>query len=1459
MSSRVRELTFTIDTLSDVDLSGVNTTLRHLSTKKRPVEPRHIVDFSAIARPDDRTVILRVTLDEGIFQADTTSPRNGKNFIDTNAPTTATVVMSDALDPNLDGTVTFDGTVINPAYVTLQGDHIISIDLAGGASGTYNAVGGHLLEVSGFSDVEGNPQTQDEVVGWAVDPNASSIDTGDVVPYTANLKTGILRCSRLIMQRGANIEEQLTRYLKQRGLERENIIHQALVTTHKSTLELYVLYLETVNPRLLKSFPNQGSTLSLTNPPTEYFFTYSAPLSLACIQEAGAVTYDGTNIAAESLSLTPDGQTLIVDISNVAGSTDAGLHSFEISDICGVDGVAFSAVPTYIDVTVAEVPDGDATAGGVGSNANSFGTIDAGGTAVSATGDDTLVVDGGNGIAISGDNLATSVTVTVTEAEISHDNIADTGTNTHLEIDTTLSTHTTDIATNTSGIATHLADESNPHAVTLEQARTESNALSGQITVGVSPTDSTHVATKGYVDTLVQGISWQAPVLDLDLTTPPVSPTTGDRYIVASPATGDWVGLENSLLEYDGTDWSAPVTLVEGIAAWIEDEDKQYVYNGTAWVKLSNTFDHDNLQNVGTNTHAAIDTHISSTNPHGTGIADLSDSLVPTTNGQTIEWDNDGTAWVVSSYPIISVNGATGTVVLDTDDLVEGTNLFYTDSRARAAISVTGDLAYTQATGVLDYTGPTKADLDIDHLITLSGVVAASDNLGSFTGGIISDDITVKAAIQELETDLVSKADSSSLHDAVTVTGSYDYITLAGQVITVGQVDLAADVTGLLPQASVDGLTTALAGKSDTTHMHAVDDLSDVDVVTVADNEVLQYDSTAGKWQNVTLGPTDVGAAPASHQHTLSDITDSGTSAGLDVAATGNAAAGQVVKGNDTRLTDARTPTTHTHTLSDITDSGTAAELDVPTSGNAAAGEVVKGDDSRLTDARTPTTHTHTKSNITDFNEGDYATGAEGALAASAVQPADIANFLPSIDEDDMASNSAAHLPTQQSVKAYVTAVNVDTDLGYTASTRVLTSSTGTDVTLPEATTTNSGLMSDTDKTKIDGIATGAEVNVDTDLSYTPSTRELASSTGINVTLPEAGTDPGLMAAADKTKLDGVATGAEVNVQSDWTAGSGDTFIVNKPTALSAFTDDLAYNHDNISDFDAEVNDLADARIGLANLEDLSNVNAGVGWTNGAVLKYSTSGSRWIAVVNSAGVLTADGSGGLSYSKVAHTDLDVAGLTAGDDEKVIKYDHDTTSWVLAAQTGLSDLSDVDTTGVGSGMLLKYNSTSSQFEPQTVSAENLTTNHTGSNYTPNPNNALITSHLAGIDNAIGSGGGGGISTIAAATDTDIDSTLALANDHVLYWNGTDWQNVSLKDVAVGSAKTYGDASATATTDDLNTHLTNIATSVATLGGIGDVDDSLAASGKYLKHDGAGWVASGVEVDTSAVEAFGVFLA
>jgi hypothetical protein len=85
------------------------------------------------------------------------------------------------------------------------------------------------------------------------------------------------------------------------------------------------------------------------------------------------------------------------------------------------------------------------------------------------------------------------------------------------------------------------------------------------------------------------------------------------------------------------------------------------------------------------------------------------------------------------------------------------------------------------------------------------------------------------------------------------------------------------------------------------------------------------------------------------------------------------------------------------------------------------------------------------------------ATAAQGALADSATQPGDNISTL---------TNDAG----------YITSAGAPgTDLTYTASTRVLASSTGTDATLPEVVAAgDSGLMTGADKTKLDGIATGA-------------------------------------------------------------------------------------------------------------------------------------------------------------------------------------------------------------------------------------------------------------------------------------------------------------------------------------------------------------------------------------------------
>lgn len=74
----------------------------------------------------------------------------------------------------------------------------------------------------------------------------------------------------------------------------------------------------------------------------------------------------------------------------------------------------------------------------------------------------------------------------------------------------------------------------------------------------------------------------QNPVKDKDLTAPPVSPSVGDRYIVAGSATGAWAGKSTNIAMWNGTAWDFIVPF-EGFRVFVQDEDKFYLFDGTSW------------------------------------------------------------------------------------------------------------------------------------------------------------------------------------------------------------------------------------------------------------------------------------------------------------------------------------------------------------------------------------------------------------------------------------------------------------------------------------------------------------------------------------------------------------------------------------------------------------------------------------------------------------------------------------------------------------------------------------------------------------------------------------------------------------------------------------------------------------------------------------------------------------
>lgn len=188
-------------------------------------------------------------------------------------------------------------------------------------------------------------------------------------------------------------------------------------------------------------------------------------------------------------------------------------------------------------------------------------------------------------------------------------------------------------------------------------------------------------------------------------------------------------------------------------------------------------------------------------------------------------------------------------------------------------------------------------------------------------------------------------------------------------------------------------------------------------------------------------------------------------------------------------------------------------------------------------------------------------------------------------------------------LKTYFDTIYTLTNLGGVPTSRTINSrALSANITLNQddiASGTTNKAYTATEQTKLAGIAAGAEVNVNADwsagsgdaqilnkpTSMTPTAHASTHVTGGSDVIANAisGGNAGLMSGSDKQKLDGIAAGAEVNVNADWNSVSGDSQILNKPSTFAPSThasshvsgggdsiklDDLATPDDN-TDLDA--------------------------------------------------------------------------------------------------------------------------------------------------------------------------------------------------------------------------------------------------------------------------------------------------
>jgi hypothetical protein len=172
----------------------------------------------------------------------------------------------------------------------------------------------------------------------------------------------------------------------------------------------------------------------------------------------------------------------------------------------------------------------------------------------------------------------------------------------------------------------------------------------------------------------------------------------------------------------------------------------------------------------------------------------------------------NGTVWqkIDQSNLVTSVNGQTGAVSLTTTNINEGTNLYYTDARARAAISAGTGISYDSATGVV-----TNASPDQTVSLTGAGTTSISGTYPNFT--ITSADSTVGTVTSVSGTGTVS---GISLSGTVTSSGN---LTLGGTLDlssppTIGN---TTPNTGRFTTLTVDDNTTFGTSNSDTVDFNA--------------------------------------------------------------------------------------------------------------------------------------------------------------------------------------------------------------------------------------------------------------------------------------------------------------------------------------------------------------------------------------------------------------------------------------------------------------------------------------------------------------------------------------------------------------------------------------------------------------------------------------------------------------
>lgn len=284
----------------------------------------------------------------------------------------------------------------------------------------------------------------------------------------------------------------------------------------------------------------------------------------------------------------------------------------------------------------------------------------------------------------------------------------------------------------------------------------------------------------------------------------------------------------------------------------------------------------------------------------------------------------------------------------------------------------------------------------------------------------------------------------------------------------------------------------------------------------------------------------------------------------------------------------------------------------------------------------------------------------------------------------------------------------------------------------------------------------------------TSTTLDVTSSTGNDATLPSASnTEAGLMSAADKFKLSGIAAGAEVNVNADWNAVSGDAQILNKPN-IPSVTGLASISYVDAQD-NTKQNNIQYQEEG-SNLGAAGTVNT-VNFTGAAVTASRTGNVLTVDVTASGGGGEANTASNVGVSGVGvfkqktGTNLEFKNINSGSNKVTVTNDAANSEIdvdvVVANLTGIaqSQVTNLETDLAGKHPAMQFQDEGSNLG----SSGTITTiNYTGTAINTSRVGNVVTVNVdatAGVTNL--SVGNRTATTLDVISDTGTDATLPFA--------------------------------------------------------------------------------------------------